>query len=524
MDPRGEKALALAQQLAGYISAITGLGASKAVAAKALEGTALKSGSTAVLKAMGDKITDAGKAIGGKLPKSVTDALEKLQRTYNTVSDYTGVTIKDVVTPKNTTEANLKRAIVLTGFAGREVYEEAKIASEKAKMEQAWAEGRDYVTDPINPRSTLGTVGAALAGTAGNALEKQFRYDTYAEQTADYRARYDAIGRAEQSGELSAQQAEDERRKLADNKPRDMAGKGLWTFAPASASFLSWKAQELGDKLDRTTLDEVRKVRDADTITSKESPQGIRFLDINAPEIPHPEMGSARAHGELYGEEAARRMAELLTPGQAFRLVRDSHPKAAELDVHGRQLGYVETLPRPFDNLLRVPVLGEMIPAREINEQMLREGYADVRYRELSGTTDRQIAHDKARRRAEAEGRNVWSDEGRAALPWVGQTPDARDSSTNLPLWRKAMKTAGLGLMTTGQSGAFKAMGPGGNAAAQAWNAALAVGGAAEYNAVAAERSKPRRYAPPAWMKTDYEKRAEEARARRNQPQSAKKD
>ena len=83
MDPRGEKALALAQQLAGYMSAITGLGASKAVAAKALEGTALKSGSTAALKAIGDKITDAGKAIGGKLPKSVADALEKLQRAYS---------------------------------------------------------------------------------------------------------------------------------------------------------------------------------------------------------------------------------------------------------------------------------------------------------------------------------------------------------------------------------------------------------------------------------------------------------
>ena len=42
--------------------------------------------------------------------------------------------------------------------------------------------------------------------------------------------------------------AEAERQKLAEDKPQNMAGKGAWTFAPASAAFLSWQAGNVKEK------------------------------------------------------------------------------------------------------------------------------------------------------------------------------------------------------------------------------------------------------------------------------------
>jgi hypothetical protein len=72
--------------------------------------------------------------------------------------------------------------------------------------------------------------------------------------------------------------------------------------------------------------------------------------------------------------------------------------------------------------------------------------------------------------------------------------------------------------MATGQSGAFKAMGPSGNVAAQTWNALLAGLGTAEYNREgetqsASDSRQPVRYKPPKTVKTvfEYETQAQSA-------------
>ena len=78
------------------------------------------------------------------------------------------------------------------------------------------------------------------------------------------------------------------------------------------------------------------------------------------------------------------------------------------------------------------------------------------------------------------------------------------------PQWANVSEKAGLGLMTTGNSGVFGMMPQSGTGAAQAWNAALAVLGALEYNE-RANRTLDRTPRPPSVIKSDWQ-RAQEAR------------
>ena len=94
-------------------------------------------------------------------------------------------------------------------------------------------------------------------------------------------------------------------------------------------------------------------------------------------------------------------------------------------------------------------------------------------------------------------------------LDYHYQTYDEKHGRTNAPPDSALQTALGLGLMATGQSGAFKAMGPSGNVAAQTWNALLAGLGTAEYNEKARMKSKPVRYKSPKTVKTEYEKQAE---------------
>jgi len=251
----------------------------------------------------------------------------------------------------------------------------------------------------------------------------------------------------------------------------------------------------------------------------------VRMSDMNAPEVPHAQSNDPnhpeRRTGEYLGAEAQRRINELVKENQYVRLVEDSNPMAGGFDKYGRAVRTVETLPKPFDQLLRVPYLGKVIPARDVNKTLIREGLADIHYRELSGRGDRQEAFDKARAKAQAEKIGIWSEEGRAALPWVGKEKTVQErreanyqrqtgQSLPYPQWANVSEKAGLGLMTTGNSGVFGMMPQSGTGAAQAWNAALAVLGALEYNE-RANRTLDRTPRPPSVIKSDWQ-REQEAR------------
>ncbi len=79
------------------------------------------------------------------------------------------------------------------------------------------------------------------------------------------------------------------------------------------------------------------------------------------------------------------------------------------------------------------------------------------------------------------EGRGVAGPEGRAALEeaglytWKPGKNDVPEDALD-----RAANAAGIGLMVSGRSGAFRSMGPAGTAIATAWNALMAGAGAAQ--------------------------------------------
>ncbi len=404
-----------------------------------------------------------------------------------------------VAVTQNAYNASIKAALVVAGFTTKEITEEARIRDLQQQMETAFAGGDSFTLPAEEPRGPLGTTMAALIGTLGNPIEKQTRYgmDSYAAQVANYRAKYDAIGRAEQSGELTSAEAESLRADLATKeKPWNMAGKGPWTFAPASAAFVSWQAQQVADYFNHEVeVGRVTRVLDGDTI--EVAGRTIRLLGVDTPESVHPTKPP-----EYLGPEASHFQKENLT-GKNVRLVQSP---GVDTDKYGRTLRYVETLPGTLGDAFNLPGIGKWIPGADENKRLIDLGYGQPRYLELSGGHERKKDYDAATERAKRAGAGVWSPEGLDQLDYH-YTPRG-NVTPNLPL-SDIGNLLGSGLMLTGQSGALKEMGPAGNAIAQAWNAALAGIGASEFNAKAAARTNNIVFRPPKKLKTDYEQHAE---------------
>lgn len=433
---------------------------------------------------------------------------------------------------KATAEAKiglLKAATVGVGFAAKEGYDEWKIAGMQADAAQAFAAGEEWGIDPAQPRDGWETALAIAAGTLGNPIEKQFRYgqDSYRASVAAYRAKYDALKETARRDGWPADRLDKELNELARTKPRNMAGKAAWTFAPAAASFLVWKGGEYADRV-RATAEAgvVTKVRDVDTVEINNDPSGIRWLGINAPEIDH---GPGKPAEYLGDEGTAWQTGELL--GRTVRLVKthDGNGPLVDKDIFGqRSLAYLETLPRPFDKLLAVPVVGKLIPSwmtTDLNLRAIEEGYALPKMaheRLQGGKHDRRYEYDEAAAKAIAAKIGV-NDREAGAASGLGQIPEyvpfaerkkreAAKKGYDIPdIPQSGLSTAlGLGLMTTGQSGVFREMGPAGNAAAQLWNAVLAVRGGLEYNQQARLNPVPRSTRKPKGVKSDPERAADE--------------
>jgi len=418
------------------------------------------------------------------------------------------------------TMAGLKKAAyVAGGLTAKETYDQKQISKYQQQAAQAIKDGKAFNYPVDDPRGIVGTVLAGLVGTAGNPIEKQTRFgaDAYNAQVGAYRAGYDAIMDARGRGEITDKIAQQMLEKLAASKPTNMAGKSLWTFAPAAAAYLNWQVGDAIKAGKRSSIERNLDTHDADTIKTDKNIKGVRMLDINAPEI----KGSRGIkESEYMGDATAARAKELIKPGQYVRVVSDSNPKAGGLDKHGRKLGVVETLPKPFDNLLRIPYVGKVIPAVDVNKKLIKEGLVDIHYRDLSGRTDRSETYDKARAIAQARKTGIWSDEGRKLLPWVGTEKTSeqrraeafkRSQGRDMPEERigPLSQALGLGLMTTGNSGVFRSMPKSGTALAQTYNALLAATGTLQYNEQARRASKRRSVRPS--VKTDYDRRVEEA-------------
>jgi endonuclease YncB( thermonuclease family) len=531
MDPRKERALAKAESLLGTVSALSGLAAAKGGARKAAPGSFSKA--DAWLGKAGAAASRAAGSAASKLPAGLRSALSKLKAGYDALAGVTGNELPSlkqipeagkllaarsrgvvaIRTPggawEGTTLAAAKKlvgpAVVAGGMTAIEIGEQKQIDRYKDEIGERWGLGYDWdlPADP-DPFDIPGMAGLNfLLGTLGNPLEKQLRSyygGRYTKDLADiaaYELQYDRIGEMERRGLLDAEGAEAARSGLAEWKPWNMAGRSVYTFTPAAANFLKWKASEFTDSVTQPQqFGKVAEVLDADTIRIEGgNPKGIRLTGINAPEIDH---GPGKP-AEYLGPEATRWQTDQLL-GKVVRIVQNPD---ALTEKYGRDLGFVETLPGPLDSLLQIPGLNRILPAVDQNKKTLAEGYAAPKkeHERLPGGKHARLAgYDRTVADAIAREVGVHSAEGREKYPHR-YTP----TRTNAPgILARASTLAGLGLMTSGQSGAFRALGPAGNAAAQTWNAGMSALGTWQH-AVEGNANTGRVYRLPTSYVTDYQ-------------------
>ncbi len=438
------------------------------------------------------------------------------------------------------------------GWVGEKLGWGKGIEAYKQEAKEAFKRGETYQFAMDKPRSLGATAIAAATGTVGNPIEKLLRGGWAKEQShvGAYRAKYELIQEARDRGEITAEQAKTAFKNLAEQKPFRYEGRGVWDVSTAIGTFLKWK---IGDQIKAGKRSDITTripdtYADADTaafaLTGKREEWArqeeakaralaargelsqaelksriaeirsgsVRFSDINAPEVAHGPGANTieRQLGEFLGPESARRFEQLVKANQVVRLVEDSHRKAGGSDHYYRTLRTPETLPKPFDKLLKArifafPIGKYLVPAVDVPKKLIKEGYGDIHYRELSGITDRGQKYDAAREYAQAKGLGIWSPEAQTAYeefakahpeykPWIGKEKTVEERQAQKfrqqnqwapPPEQKTSELQdilGIGLMTTGNTGIFAQMPRSGTASAQIWNAALALLGAIQYN------------------------------------------
>ena len=568
MSPTKHALLARAAQVSGYVGSIallaTALSAGKLLGRFIKPHTILNLKKTVAQKPLhslssyirvglrkSDRIIGAlGRAIKGGTSKASTAILgksaggalntgaNKLLAGWSKLADFTGSSVKEMAalpralkTLKTGATGPLradaitslkKAAYVALGMVGIETRDALKIRTKAESIKEDIRAGRETPAPMDTARGIFGTAFAATVGTSGNPIEKLFRpgLDAHHARLAAYKAGYEEIDRVAREDNWPAARREAALLAHSKSMPGDMQGKALWQFAPAATTFINWKVGDLVRKAKLSTISKVTHVQDGDTITVDHlfpgqdiSKRGeIRFQGVDTPETVHPTkpiqyMGpeaSAYTKGQLKGEPYVR-------------IVADSHDKAQGVDIYGRMMGVVETLPRPFDKLLAIPGIGKYIPAMDLNEKLLRLGLADTAYRGLSGRTDRDAAYDAAREAAvrdAAMGKtpSIFDAVGRELLPQqqydllsektYEQKADERfkqATGQDRPpeRWGTFAQPAGMGLMASGNTGLWGQMPVSGNTLATLYNAVLAVSGAFEYNE-RAQRAIPYNLSTPA--------------------------
>ncbi|HOU20855.1 MAG TPA: hypothetical protein PKX16_01390 [Kiritimatiellia bacterium] len=441
-------------------------------------------------------------------------------------------------------------AMVGLGLAQVTVRDELRARRAYAEADKHIREGTPYQLPMDQKRGPLHMAWIIARSSFGNPFERPNRPNQQAHAAAigAYRAGYDAIkaeGKKEGWTQAKTQQELDSYARQA--MPWGMQGKEIWTWGTAAAAVGNWKLGELLAKARRSSTEKTTLAYDADTVFTERHPTGFRFVGMNAPETAKPDKGLP---AEYLGPESEARIRQLLPRGGYFRAVRDSSATTPVFDERGRRV--TPTSPRPemfydatgkvishyqtpdgkwhpkkntqnngFDKywrplaqiekplipgtgrLLNVPILRHLVPYRNVGETILREGLADIHYRHMKGGGDEMERYDAARESARKKGIGVWTPEARAALPWVGKEKTLEERKIDRyrrmtgqewsePGTYALQKALGLGFMTSGNTGILRSMPlTGGNIVAPAWNTALAILGAVNYN-YRAERAMPR--------------------------------
>ncbi len=310
IDPRTDHYLALAQDTAAAIAALSGITAAK----RAIGSIPGMSRVGDWFGAQGDKVAAMQATVAARTPGAIKTPLNAAWKAYNAVAGFTGTEIREFsqipkigttfrdakaldevarryadsaarTMPGDPTRsrwladqadhfnamaaakrqealgAAARAAYVAGGIAAVHTTEQAVKDQYRKEMDAAFAQGKPYILSPDSDIAATPTMQAAMfaIGTLGNPVEKQTRdyigghwSKTLAER-AYQEYQYDQIEAARRSFEITDPEADRLQVERAKDRPRNMAGKSVYSFTPALAGFAKFavgqaaKAVKYGD-------------------------------------------------------------------------------------------------------------------------------------------------------------------------------------------------------------------------------------------------------------------------------------
>ncbi len=537
MDPETEHYMAMGEDLAKTVSAITGLLGAKDAVLKMFPGFTGKAGEVA--RWIGDQLEAVGGTVAEKIPAPVLDKLGKVKSTYDAIADFTGAELPQL-TKAGSVIGDAQQALALSERAA------ATRTQAQAVAEAATAKAAALRTgaEPSVAAAHLETLATKVETKAGE----------FAAQASSIDATATAKGESVRAFALDALNDSHVMSLLDDPAAKSLydeaAGKFFATLRGEAGSAansadladiaarLTAKATEIRGRIPgaiqaeaeagvASSAEAVAALLEDARLVDSQAAQAGRAAALDAAKIAAVVGGAAGIHAYEQGKVAdyKQQIETAWSGGKSWTLPVD--PDYADTPLTLAANFAIGTLGNPLEKQSRNYFNGRytLDLAKRAAYEAKYDGIQKEFERGVLSTAERDAQlQDLAQYKPyNLAGRSLYSFTP-ATAGMLKYTASVMTDSTPTFTLPPAMQTnqyysagqtlndvgnvLGVGLLTSGQSGAFTAMGNPGKIVAQTWNAAMSAFGTVEH-ALRGNKNTGKTYKPPADPVVTAERAAE---------------
>ena len=526
MDPNTEHYLAMGEDLAKTVSAITGLLGGKDAVLKMFPGATGKAADFA--RWVGAQLEAMGGTVAEKIPAPVLDKLGKVKSAYDAIADFTGAELPQLTKVGGIIE-DAQQVRVLSGQA----------ASARTQA-QAIADAALAKADALRAGTATSAAATRLETLAAKVETKAAEFSAQAQTISETAT---AKGESVRSFALDALNDSHVMSLLDDPAAKAIYDEGAARFfdtlkgeagsASTSAdlaeiaSRLTAKATEIRGRIPgaiqaeadagvASSAQNVAALLEEAQLMDSQAAQAGRAAAIDAAKIAFVVGGGAAIHAYEQSKVAdyKQQIEKAWSEGKSWTLPADTDYVDTPVTLAANFA--IGTLGNPIEKQSRNYFNGRYTldlakrAAYEAKYDTIQQNYSAGN---LSATERDAQLQDLAKYKPyNLAGRSLYtftpatagmlkyfasmaSDSAPAYTPPVAtQTNKFYTSGQTL---NEVGNVFGVGLLTSGQSGAFTAMGPSGKLVAQTWNAAMSALGTAEHAVRGNKQNQPKVYKPP---------------------------
>ncbi len=530
MDPGTEHYLAMGEDLAKTVAAITGLLGAKDAVLKTLPGVTGKGADAA--RWIGAQLEVLGGAVAEKTPAPVLDKLGKVKSAYDAVADFTGAEL-----PQLTKAGGIIEGAQQAGTLSRQAAAARTQAQIIAEAATAKADALRAGTEPSAAAARLETLAAKVESKAAEfSGQAQSISETATAKGASVRSfALDALNDSHVMSLLddpAAKALYDENAARFFATLQGEAGSAATSSDLADiAARLTAKATEIRGRIPGAIQTEaeagvassaksVAALLEEAQLMDSQAAQVGRAAATDAAKIAFVVGGGAAIHAYEQNKVAdyKQQIEKAWSEGKSWTLPAD--PDYVDTPTTLAANFAVGTLGNPIEKQTRNYFNGRYTldlakrAAYEAKYETIQKAHADGKL--TAAERDAQLQDLAKYKPYNLAGRSLYTFTPATAGMLKYLSASFSDSAYSVPSVAKSSASnqfytagqtlndvgnvLGVGLLTSGQSGAFNAMGKSGKLTAQAWNAAMSALGTAEHAFRGNKQNQPKTYQPPRSM------------------------